>query len=135
MGEHVVPAGWLRFRELPESEGRGIHGSYGSTNGGMRDAIGAWPMAKYHAYNADGTYCKSEIALPPSMVYLMRKPTCYGMPTMTRAQLDGMPDEVLAPALVEMLEWRDLPVEGTVAELKARLLAAQASEDDTDDEE
>ena len=46
-----------------------------------------------------------------------------------------VPDEVLAPALVEMLEWRDLPVEGTVAELKARLLAAQASEDDTDDEE
>ena len=42
-------------------------------NMGMRDVIGAWPMANYYAYAPDdGSYDERIIALPPAKVFAMR---------------------------------------------------------------
>ena len=68
-----TPKGWLVFRH--DGSGRhGVGGSYGAVNGGMRDVIGAWPLLKYHLYDAKGEVVDGEhiLCLPPSMVYCFR---------------------------------------------------------------
>ena len=61
--------GWLVFKHL---EGGGFHGYHG-TNGGVRDAIGAWPLSKYSLRLPNGERDVDRIQLPPSMCYMFRR--------------------------------------------------------------
>jgi len=72
-GDTKTREGWFLFRWL--NVGRGICSSDtpdAGLNGGMRDAIGAWPLARYHNYNADGSFDDREIALPAVMCWGFR---------------------------------------------------------------
>ena len=60
---HAVPAGWLIFRHV---EGPwGIEEGYGAVNGGVRDAVGAWPHTEYRVYDGEGNFEKGVMCLPP----------------------------------------------------------------------
>jgi hypothetical protein len=66
-GRTRVPKGWWCFR-LVSAYSRGIcqQGSdkMAGREGGMLDAIGAWPLADYRNYKVDGTFDDRELALP-----------------------------------------------------------------------
>ena len=66
----VTQAGWLIFRHL---YGYGIEDNHYAVNGGVRDAINAWPAWYYRVYDAEGHYEKGIFCLPPSMCYCFRK--------------------------------------------------------------
>ena len=61
--------GWLIFHHL---EGGGFHGYHG-LNGGVRDAIGAFPVSTYEVQLPNGERDLDRIKLPPSMCYMFRK--------------------------------------------------------------
>ena len=71
-GSSQTPAGWLLFRHLGVGRGICAYGSHSGCNGGMRDAIGAWPLTSYFNYEQDGTYDEDEIALPLEMCWGFR---------------------------------------------------------------
>lgn len=71
-GSSQTPAGWLMFRHLEVGRGICAYGCQYGTNGGMRDAIGAFPMKRYFNYKQDGTYDENEIALPLEMCWGFR---------------------------------------------------------------
>lgn len=72
-GNAHTPAGWLIFRHLGLGRGICANGSHGGLNGGMRDAIGAWPMSKYYNYEPNGSIPnENEIALPLRMCWAFR---------------------------------------------------------------
>ena len=58
--------GWLVFKHL---EG----GGFNQTNGGVRDAIGAWPLSTYSLRLPNGERDVDRIKLPPSMCYMFRR--------------------------------------------------------------
>ena len=66
-GSTNTPKGWWLFRII-DGDTRGIcqagSNKYAGTNGGMLDAIGAWPLANYRNYASDGTFDDRELALP-----------------------------------------------------------------------
>ena len=70
----TTPVNWLVFRHIPELEGRGIcaNGCKRGLNGGVLDAIGAWPLRNYRNYRSDGTFDDQEIALPASKCWGFR---------------------------------------------------------------
>lgn len=73
-GNTKTPKGWFIFKHL--GVGRGIcqeDNPHGGLNGGMLDAIGAWPLATYRNYKPDGTYDSTELAIPLKMTWAMRK--------------------------------------------------------------
>ena len=77
-GMSRTPAGWLIFRHLEVGRGICAYGCNGGLNGGMRDAIGAWPLADYFNYKPDGSInSEHEIALPLDMCWAFRKPPVY----------------------------------------------------------
>lgn len=62
---HVTPKGWLMFKDLDA-----WNASMNRINMGMRDVIGAWPMANYYAYAPDDdSYDERIIALPPAKLF------------------------------------------------------------------
>ena len=76
-GSSRTPAGWLVFLHLGVGRGICAYGCNGGTNGGMRDAIGAWPLTKYYNYQPDGSYDEDEIALPMDMCWGFRRAQDY----------------------------------------------------------
>lgn len=63
---HKTPVGWIILKHVKGS-GCGISGNHGAVNGGVRDAIGAWPIADYCVFkNSDGDYDEDVFCLPPS---------------------------------------------------------------------
>jgi len=76
-GSTKTPLGWFQFRLVSEYS-RGIcqegSNTYAGCNGGMLDAVGAWPLSKYRNYKHDNTYNDEELALPISMCCGFRKP-------------------------------------------------------------
>ena len=93
--------GWLIFRHLHEYDGRGIcaHGCKRGLNGGVRDAIRAWPLVDYRHLRADGTTDENEIVLPPEK--------CWGFRFVEQMEEDeeeesvGSPEEVATPGGVD----------------------------------
>jgi hypothetical protein len=71
-GSSKTPAGWLLFRHLEIGRGICAYGCAGGLNGGMRDAIGAWPMTAHFNYRPGGGYDEHEIALPLEMCWGFR---------------------------------------------------------------
>ena len=65
--------GWLKFHHV---EGAGFHG-YKGINGGMRDAISAWPRDNYRINLPNGEIDLDRIKLPINMVYMFRKEIFY----------------------------------------------------------
>lgn len=74
-GSTNTPKGWWLFR-IVDGDTRGIcqagSNEYAGTNGGMLDAIGAWPLANYRNYASDGTFDDRELALPTEMCWGFR---------------------------------------------------------------
>ena len=48
-------------------------GGFNQTNGGVRDAIGAWPLSMYSLRLPNGEKDVDRIKLPPSMCYMFRR--------------------------------------------------------------
>ena len=63
---------YLFTNEGWQLEGGGFHGYHG-TNGGVRDAIGTWPLSKYSLRLPNGERDVDRIKLPPSMCYRFRR--------------------------------------------------------------
>ena len=66
-GSTRVPRGWYLFAIVSkDSPGICQEGSntYAGCNGGMLDAIGAWPLSNFRNYKADGSFDDTELALP-----------------------------------------------------------------------
>ncbi len=82
-----VPAGWVVFRHTGIGRGICAGGCTRGLNGGMLDAIGAWPLDKYRDYGADGTFDENVIALPPKM--------CWGFRTEDSGEDEESEDEEL----------------------------------------
>lgn len=76
-GTTRVPKGWWLFRINEHVETRGIcqEGSnqYAGCNGGMLDAVDAWPIADYRNYAVDGTFDDKELALPAEKCWGFRR--------------------------------------------------------------
>ena len=65
----ATPAMYLFTNEGWQLEG----GGFNQTNGGVRDAIGAWPLSKYSLRLPNGERDVDRIKLPPSMCYMFRR--------------------------------------------------------------
>ena len=61
--------GWLIFHHI---EGGGFHGYHG-LNGGVRDAIGAFPVSIYGVKLPNGERDVDRFKLPPKMCYMFRR--------------------------------------------------------------
>ena len=72
-GKTKTPKGWLVFQW--KGRGRGICaegvGAPG-LNGGVLDAIGAWPLEHYRWYKPDHTFDPTYLALPPEKCWGFR---------------------------------------------------------------
>ena len=75
-GKTKTPNDWLVFRHAGFGRGICARGSTAGLNGGMLDAIGAWPLRDYRMYDSKGDYDEDEIALPPSMCWGFRVFEC-----------------------------------------------------------
>ena len=80
-GATRTPVGWHVFRWLEDVGWRPVRGicadgpgSHAGLNGGMRDAINAWPKTDHYNYRADGTFDDHELALPPGACWAFRRP-------------------------------------------------------------
>ena len=75
-GSTKVTKGWILLR-LVSDNSRGIcqEGSnkYAGCNGGMLDAIGAWPIADFRNYTSSGEFDDLELALPAEMCWGFRR--------------------------------------------------------------
>ena len=64
--EGRTPEQWLIFHHV---EGAGFYW----LNGGVRDAIGAWPLETYQVTLENGEVDEDRIKLPPRMCFMFRK--------------------------------------------------------------
>jgi len=75
-GSTAVKKGWFLFRIVSDYS-RGIcqegSNTYQGCNGGMLDAVGAWPLDNYRNYRPDGTYDDCELALAPDQCWGFRR--------------------------------------------------------------
>ena len=72
-GPHFTPDNWIIFKFIHGSSA-GFGNAYrGSSRGGMRDLIDAWPVSKYWVFDEDGQYDEAVICLPPSKCYGFRR--------------------------------------------------------------
>ena len=75
LGDTQVPKGWFLFR-LVSTQSRGIcsdgYNTFTGCNGGVLDAIEAWPLSLFRNYRADGTFDDRELALPPDKCWGFR---------------------------------------------------------------
>ena len=92
-GSSRTPAGWLVFRHIAGGRGICAYGCNAGTNGGMRDAIGAWPLTDYYDYKADGSYDEDEIALPLDMCWGFRPVREYDDEEESGEEVGGEEDE------------------------------------------
>ncbi|XRB11838.1 hypothetical protein RI054_03g16710 [Pseudoscourfieldia marina] len=67
---YVTPPGWLIFKHVDGAWG--IEDGFGAVNGGVRDAIGAWPQSAYRVYDNNGNFEKGVMCLPPEKCYCFR---------------------------------------------------------------
>ena len=66
----ATPVGWLIFKHVDGPWG--IEEGYGAVNGGVRDAIGAWPQTQYRVYDGEGNYDRGVMCLPPAKCHGFR---------------------------------------------------------------
>lgn len=62
--------GWLIFHD----HNCGRYSLINVCNGGIRDALGAWPMKKYSHYTEDGTMIPETLCIPPEMCGALNLP-------------------------------------------------------------
>ena len=58
-GRHETPPNWLKFENLQTRRSEGIGIVDGAIDGGVRDAVNAWPRWNHYVYRADGKSLQS----------------------------------------------------------------------------